>query len=122
MSGPPPPSPDVVASVLAEVAAFGRDNDAHHTERARRMLNITPETGQLLRILVQATAARRILEVGTSNGYSTLWLAWSTAETDGHVDTIELAADKELESVGVGCPRLGSEAVVGLGRARRSDT
>jgi predicted O-methyltransferase YrrM len=88
------PGPAVVASVLAEVAAFGEDNDARVTERSQRMLNITPDTGQLLRILIQATRARRILEVGTSNGYSTLWLAWSVAETDGHVDSIDHSADK----------------------------
>src|SRR5207302_1326676 len=38
--------------------------------------------------------ARRILEVGTSNGYSTIWLAWATRETDGHVETLERNSDK----------------------------
>lgn len=80
--------------LLDELAAFGRETDARETERARRMLNITPETGQLLAILVRATGARRILEVGTSNGYSTLWLAWAARDTGGHVTTIERAADK----------------------------
>jgi predicted O-methyltransferase YrrM len=39
------------------------------------MANITRDTGEFLAVLVRATAARRVLEVGTSNGYSTLWLA-----------------------------------------------
>src|SRR5205823_4960240 len=77
-----------LARLLDELAAFGRANDARETERARRMLNITPETGQFLAILVRATGARRILEIGTSNGYSTIWLAWAADETDGHVTTI----------------------------------
>jgi predicted O-methyltransferase YrrM len=85
-----------VQQVLDELAAFGRENDAHVTDRARRMLNITPETGQLLRILVRTMGARRILEIGTSNGLSTLWLAWATEETDGHVETIDSAADKHV--------------------------
>ena len=59
-----------------------------------RMLNITPDTGQLLRILVRATDARRILEVGTSNGYSTLWLAWAATGTDGHETTLERLPEK----------------------------
>ena len=88
------PDPATVEAVLGEVAAFGRENDARETERPKRMLNITPDTGQLLRILVRAIGARRILEVGTSNGYSTLWLAWAATETDGHVTTLERAADK----------------------------
>jgi predicted O-methyltransferase YrrM len=72
------------------VAALCAANDARETERNRRMLSITPDTGQLLSILVRAMRARRVLEVGTSSGYSTLWLAWACTETDGHVDTIEI--------------------------------
>ena len=90
----PLPDPAIVEAVLGEVAAFGQANDARETDRPKRMLNITPDTGQLLRILVRATGARRILEVGTSNGYSTLWLAWAATEMDGHVTTLERAADK----------------------------
>ena len=88
------PNETTVEALLGEVAAFGRENDARETDRPKRMLNITPDTGQLLRILVRAIGARRILEVGTSNGYSTLWLAWAAAETNGHVTTLERAADK----------------------------
>jgi predicted O-methyltransferase YrrM len=96
MTTPQPPLPptSTIEAVLAEVAAFGQATDARETERPKRMLNITPDTGQLLRILVRSTGARRILEVGTSNGYSTLWLAWAAAETAGHVTTLERAADK----------------------------
>ena len=88
-----PPAASVEA-VLAEVSAFGQANDARTTERSMRMLNITPDTGQLLRILVRATGARRILEVGTSNGYSTMWLAWAATETGGHVTTLERLPEK----------------------------
>ena len=37
---------------LDELAAFGRENDARERERTRRMLNITPDTGRLLAILM----------------------------------------------------------------------
>lgn len=80
--------------LLDELASFGQENDARETERPKRMLNITPDTGELLAILVRATRARSILEIGTSNGYSTLWLAWAASDTDGQVTTIERAADK----------------------------
>jgi predicted O-methyltransferase YrrM len=89
-----PPSASTIEAVIAEVGAFGQATDARETERPKRMLNITSDTGQLLRILVRSTGARRILEVGTSNGYSTLWLAWAATETGGHVTTLERAADK----------------------------
>ena len=62
-------------ALLKELEQFGTDNDRANAERPRRMLNITRDTGELLAVLVRATAARRVLEIGTSNGYSTLWLA-----------------------------------------------
>ena len=82
-------------ALLEELAVFGRENDDHEADREQRMLNITPETGQLLAILVRATGARRVLEVGTSNGYSTIWLAWAVQATGGHVITIERAGIDE---------------------------
>jgi predicted O-methyltransferase YrrM len=75
--------------LLAELEAFGAENDKVQTERPKRMLNITRDTGQFLAVLVKATAARRLLEIGTSNGYSTLWLAWAAQEAGGTVTTVE---------------------------------
>ncbi|PSM15389.1 O-methyltransferase [Stenotrophomonas maltophilia] len=77
-----------------ELARLGAENDAREVERGRRMLNITPETGEFLAVLVRFGAARRVLEIGTSNGYSTLWLAEAAAAIDGHVTTLEFAGDK----------------------------
>jgi predicted O-methyltransferase YrrM len=85
---------DVLRVLLDDLADFGRRNDERETERDRRMLNITPETGRLLAILVRAMGARQVLEVGTSNGYSTIWLAWAAQAIGGHVTTIERAAPK----------------------------
>src|SRR5262245_33668983 len=83
-----------LAALLAELERFAAENDAATNARARRMLNITRDTGEFLAVLVRATAARRVLEIGTSNGYSTLWLAAGAREIDGAVVTVELAADK----------------------------
>ncbi|MGX1996221.1 O-methyltransferase [Xanthomonas axonopodis pv. cassiae] len=77
-----------------ELSRFGANNDAVETARGKRMLNITPETGELLALLVHATRARQVLEVGTSNGYSTLWLAEAVIAVGGHVITLEHAEDK----------------------------
>lgn len=52
--------------------------------------------GRLLRMLVQMTGARRILELGTFTGYSAICLASSLPE-DGHLDTLEL--NDELEDL-----------------------
>lgn len=53
------------------------------------MLNITRETGEFLNVLVSATKAKNILELGTSNGYSTLWLARAALREAGQVTTVE---------------------------------
>lgn len=42
-----------------ELSRFGADNDAVETARGKRMLNITPETGELLALLVHATGRGR---------------------------------------------------------------
>ena len=47
------------------------------------------EAGQFLNLLVKATRAINILEVGTNDGYTTLWLAEAAAATGGKVITIE---------------------------------
>ena len=78
-------------ALLVEIEEFGRANDASTSERPRRMLNITRDTGELLAVLVQATLARRVLEIGTSNGYSTLWLARAARAIGGSVSTVELS-------------------------------
>ena len=80
---------DRLQGLLTELEQFGKANDGATTERARRMLNITRDTGEFLGVVVRATASRRVLEIGTSNGYSTLWLAEAARSIGGTVTTIE---------------------------------
>jgi predicted O-methyltransferase YrrM len=82
---------DTLAALKAELEAFGKANDSATTVRSKRMLNITRDTGELLSVLVRATVARRILEIGTSNGYSTLWLAQAAKAIGGRVTTVEFS-------------------------------
>lgn len=80
--------------LLADLEAFGEQHDRTMTAPDQRLRNITRDTGQFLAVLVRATEARRILEVGTSNGYSTLWLAEAARAIGGRVTTVEWAADR----------------------------
>ena len=77
--------------LLAELEDFGQQNDATITDRTRRMLNITRDTGEFLVVLVKAMDAKRVLEIGTSNGYSTLWLARAARDVGGAVTSVELS-------------------------------
>ncbi|WP_148255438.1 O-methyltransferase [Aidingimonas lacisalsi] len=83
--------------ILEELERLGQDNDALATQRERKYLNITRDTGQFLAVLVKASAAKSVLEIGTSNGYSTLWLA-SALPDDGHVTTVEVSPQKIEEA------------------------
>ena len=85
---------EALQALLIELEEFGQENDAAMSDRPRRMLNITRETGEFLSVLTQATHAKRVLEIGTSNGYSTLWLAQAAQTIGGHVTTIEQAEFK----------------------------
>ena len=53
-------------------------------------LNVPYQDGQILHELVVKGGYRRILEIGTSTGHSTVWLAWAAAKTGGRVTTIEI--------------------------------
>lgn len=83
-----------LAVFLKELENFGVANDREKTDKTKRMRNVTPETGRFLSFMASATQSKNILEIGTSNGYSTLWLAESAQENGGHVTTIEYLASK----------------------------
>ncbi|HEY2439062.1 MAG TPA: class I SAM-dependent methyltransferase [Solirubrobacteraceae bacterium] len=96
-------------AIAAEVFAAGRDYDAGQSNRLDRLRNVEPETAELLGVLVRATRARRVLEIGTSNGHSTLWLADAVQTTGGRVQTLDID------------PRRTALAIANLERAGLSD-
>lgn len=82
---------DQLQNLLAELEHFGNANDSATNERSRKMLNITRDTGEFLAVLIRATGARQIMEIGTSNGYSTLWLANAAQAIGSSVTTAEFS-------------------------------
>jgi len=58
------------------------------------LLSVGRSSAMLLHILARDSGARRILEVGTSYGYSTIWFADAARATGGRVITLELQAAK----------------------------
>jgi predicted O-methyltransferase YrrM len=105
--------PGRLPALLNELEQFGQQNDAATTDRPRRMLNITRDTGEFLSVLVKAMDARRILEIGTSNGYSTLWLADAARAIGGSVTTVELS-ELKLRMASANFARSGLAAHISL--------
>ena len=71
------------------------EKQTHIRTNHARMLSGSVQ-GQFMRMLVQMTGARRILELGTFTGYSAICLA-SALPGNGHLDTLEL--NDELEDL-----------------------
>ena len=65
-----------------------------HTARDRRLLAVGPQTGRLINILARSLTAPNILELGTSYGYSGIWLAEAARASGGRVTTMELQDHK----------------------------
>ena len=60
------------------------------TPRERRLRAVQPEVGEFLLAIATIADARTIVEIGTSGGYSTLWLALAAQRTGGRVTTFEI--------------------------------
>ena len=66
--------------------AFGHTHNGYY--------NISADTGEFFYILVLISKGKSILEVGTSNGYSTIWLGEAAKQNKGKVTTIEISGHK----------------------------
>lgn len=51
--------------------------------------NISRQSANFLNMLIKISGAKNVVEVGTSNGYSGIWIAKALKETGGHLTTIE---------------------------------
>jgi predicted O-methyltransferase YrrM len=101
-------------AVADEVLAAARAHDAAQSDRLARFRNVEPETAELLGVLVRATQARRVLELGTSNGYSTIWLADAVEATGGAVTSVEIdPARTAIARANLGRAGLAAELVTG---------
>lgn len=66
--------------------------------RDRYLLHVGEDVGRFLHALVIGRRAQRIIELGTSYGYSTLFLADAARQTGGRVVTLDLSAKKQAEA------------------------
>jgi predicted O-methyltransferase YrrM len=59
------------------------------------LISIGPDTGTLLNVLIKGARSRSIVELGTSYGHSTVFLAEAARACDGHVVSIDVSAQKQ---------------------------
>lgn len=58
------------------------------------ILSVPPDDGKVLRVIAEATGARNIVEIGTSNGYATLWFCLALRTTGGKITTFEIDPER----------------------------
>lgn len=91
---------------------------------------VSPAQGKLLALLVRLMGARRVLEIGTLGGYSTIWMA-GALPADGHLRSLEInplhakVAAANLERAGLSSRVTidvgpAAETLRGLARAREA--
>jgi predicted O-methyltransferase YrrM len=72
--------------------------DQTQSDRLQRWRNVEPDTAKLMAVLIRTLGAQRLLELGTSNGYSTIWLADGARATGGRVTSVEIDPDRSAEA------------------------
>jgi predicted O-methyltransferase YrrM len=85
-----------IVSVLQKLDKISQHEklEDYEINRDEKMFAITKETGEFFNILLRGMKAKRILEVGTSVGFSTLWFADAILENQGKIVTIEKEPSK----------------------------
>jgi predicted O-methyltransferase YrrM len=86
--------PDGPTALDSRVRAF---LDSH--DWGRGDMNVPATDGQTLHDLIVENGYTRALEIGTSTGHSTIWIAWALSKTGGRVTTIEIDEGRHAEAL-----------------------
>jgi predicted O-methyltransferase YrrM len=86
--------PKEIQSRMAELERIDSLDRTDQTPRLKRLRQIPPEVGKFIAILAAGTPAGRWIEIGTSAGYSTLWLALACRAVDRKITTYEILEEK----------------------------
>lgn len=80
-----------ILTVLKKLEKRSRleESDQIDVDHDDRMLAITEDTGQFYNLFLKAIKAKKVLEIGTSVGYSTIWFAEAVSENKGRIISIE---------------------------------
>jgi len=87
-----------LSTFVEDLYAEGVAHDAALSDRLLKHRNLEPATAQLLSLIVRIAGARRVVEIGTANAYSTVWLADAVADTDGRVVSLDTAATDDART------------------------
>lgn len=78
-----------IAADEAEKKILAVLDDLNANQR-RGMMNVPPDDGRMLRLLTESANAKRVVEIGTSNGYSGIWFCLALRKTGGKLTTFDI--------------------------------
>lgn len=82
---------DQLRQMLDRMFREGQEFDSLQETRETKRRNLQPEAAKLISHLIRLKQAQKVVELGTSNGYSTVWFADAVADTGGRLTTVDLA-------------------------------
>ena len=82
-----------VLRVLDEIERFGLSHDPVQTDRQLKMLNLERSTAELIHVLLLSSARKRVLEIGTSNGFSAIVIGATLEAIDGAIPLTTIERD-----------------------------
>jgi caffeoyl-CoA O-methyltransferase len=88
--------PQAIADRMAHLEELDARDRVDGTPRLQRLRQIPPETGKFIALLAAGAPAGRYIEIGTSAGYSTLWIALACRLLDRRVTTFEVMEEKAV--------------------------
>jgi len=73
-------------------------HDAGQPDRIKRYRNIEPDSAYYIAMMIRIQQSKHILEIGTSTGYSTLWMADAAHVTGGKITTLEIDPSRTAQA------------------------
>jgi len=98
------PRREPVAIVSAPVAKDEAEKkildvlDDMDKNQRRGSMSVPTDDGRLLRVLVESMGAKTVVELGTSIGYSAMWMCLGLRKTGGHLTTYEIHAERAAKA------------------------
>jgi predicted O-methyltransferase YrrM len=86
--------PERIRARMQELEELDARDRQDGTPRQQRLRQIPPETGQFIALMAAGTPPGDWIEIGTSGGYSTLWLSLACRETGREITTFEVLPEK----------------------------
>jgi caffeoyl-CoA O-methyltransferase len=86
--------PQAILARMRELEQIDARDRADGTPHKKRLRQISPEVGRFIAVLGASAPSGRYIEIGTSAGYSTMWLSLACREVGRKMTSFELLEDK----------------------------